>query len=110
MDKVKISLLNVVEYFGNAKRPIISGEEIVNAGWIYAIGVAPNPAQHQIIGLVVQTSAMTSSPHEVRLHNLHKFVKDWRCECTCKAGEGMKCKHIAACLIYLTRYIPIFNF
>lgn len=83
-----ISICDIADYFGTAKRPLRAGEELINAGWVYALGIAPPPAQNRIIGLVLQTSAMTDKPHEVKLDFLDKSSCHWKCTCSCKAGQG----------------------
>lgn len=100
---VHLSMVTINEYFNGYKRPLICGEDLVKAGWIHAIGVNPPPARNKITGLVVQTSNMTNFPHEVTMENLDKPVNEWKLHCTCKAGQGEKCKHVAACLIHIYR-------
>lgn len=95
-------MADILDYFGTAKRPLRAGEEIVDAGWVHAIGIAPLPAIGRVIGLVIQTSSLDDYPHEVTLNNLEDINLKWKCSCSCKAGLGEKCKHIAACLIHIT--------
>lgn len=102
--KINISLLEIASYFGISKRPLRAGEELVNANFVYAIGIAPPPATGKILGLVIQTSSMSNTPHEVQLNHIEDVSENWKCNCSCKAGEGEKCKHVAACLIYIYRY------
>ncbi|XP_055837293.1 uncharacterized protein LOC129905758 [Episyrphus balteatus] len=101
---ISISFYDIVQYFDGVKRSIKEGEEIVKAGWVYAIGLSPPPSTNEVTAIVVAVSSMTSKPHEVKLKTLHKDHLSWTCTCSCKAGCGSKCKHIAACLIYIHKY------
>lgn len=102
---VRIYFADISVYFGEGTRPLRTGQEIVDAGWVYAIGIAPLPASNKIIGLVIQTSHLTGPPHEVHLEDIEDAHYKWKCSCSCKAGSGAKCKHIAACLIHIFRYM-----
>jgi hypothetical protein len=102
-EHIIISPLDIFEYFANTKRPIREGTELLNAGWVTAIGIAPFPVENRIIGLVVQTSSISARPHEVKMDFLKKTYEYWKCVCSCKAGIGEKCKHIAACLLHINR-------
>lgn len=103
--KFDLPLIKIIQYFGNSKRPIREGEEIFKAGWVQSIGIDQNLKDFVVIGMVVQTSNLAAQPHEVILQNLLAVTGLWRCRCSCKAGEGAKCKHIAACLLYINRYV-----
>jgi hypothetical protein len=68
--------------------PIREGTELLNAGWVTAIGIAPFPVENRMIGLVVQTSSISARPHEVKMDFLKKTYEYWKCVCSCKAGIG----------------------
>lgn len=98
---VLVSITDLIEYFGVAKRPIKMGEEIVNARRVLTVGF--EPGGKYILGLVVRTTSLTELPHEVKLTNLNLDVAQWVGVCSCKAGAGQKCKHIASVLIFLNK-------
>lgn len=41
--KIKISLLEISSYFGASKRTLRAGQELVDANFVHAIGIAPPP-------------------------------------------------------------------
>ena len=61
--------MKIITYFGGCRRAILE-EEIVNAGWVYAIGIPPPPKNYDIIGFVGRASSMQEMPHEVKLSNI----------------------------------------
>lgn len=101
--KIEISIIDIHNYFHPAQRPIILGEEIVNSQppRIISIGIEHKTAC--IVALVVRSTSFTLPPHEIKINDLHLKVNDWKCICSCKAGSGEKCKHIAGALIYINR-------
>jgi hypothetical protein len=61
--------------------------------------------RNEIFGLCLQTSALSSAPHEIKGQ---LSVKDNNVEmdnfsCSCKAGLSGTCKHISACLLHCSR-------
>ncbi|XP_055836660.1 uncharacterized protein LOC129905250 [Episyrphus balteatus] len=88
-----------MSYFENAVRPLREGENILDAGWIHSLGTT----KEKIVGYVFQASHVGERPHEVSIENINEESSKWKCGCSCKAGIGAKCKHIAACLISIQR-------
>lgn len=63
----------------------------------------------------MQTSAITASPHEVQgvllicSDKTQAKLSVQNMSCTCKAGQGGKCKYVSAVLLYCTRCIYIYR-
>lgn len=98
---VTVSVADIIEYFGIAKRPIRMGEEIMNAKRVLTVGF--EPGKEDILALVIRTTSLTEMPHEVKIKNLKCNVDQWDCVCSCKAGAGQKCKHIACVLLLINK-------
>lgn len=98
---VKISLVDIFKYIGDRNRPMVEGEQVFKAGHVILCQVK-NVEKLEVFGLVLQTSALTSKPHEVNLC-LTNPMNNWTCVCSCKSGQSGFCKHVVAVLIYINR-------
>lgn len=103
MPAVEVSLYDILGYLGERSRPLKEGEEVFNAGHIILCGLEALNSR-KIRALCLQTSSLTSRPHEITLE-LSDQVKEWKCGCSCKAGMSGTCKHIVATLIYINRLV-----
>ena len=95
-----------------ASQNMIEGQNMLNSGMIVMCGATINTLKKvEIYSLCLQTSALTSGPHEItgRLiinsgdENGNKSVRVEYMNCTCKAGTSHTCKHIVAVLLYCNR-------
>lgn len=114
MSKISLNLrLSVLQYMkyleGNENsRCIYEGEEVLHAGHIILCGQikTDNPHLISLYALCLQSSAVNSDPHEVKGvleadgHNNHVNISSM--VCTCKAGQGGRCKHVSAVLLWCT--------
>lgn len=91
MRSVSVSIADLIEYFGVAKRSKKMGEEIVNARRVLTVGF--EPGRQDLLALVVRTTSLTELPHEVKLTNMNLDVNQWIGICSYKAGAGQKCTH-----------------
>ncbi|CAG9814030.1 unnamed protein product [Phaedon cochleariae] len=59
--------------------------------------------KRHIFALCLQTPAMKSSPHEVKLKlgSRGTSVEQWICICSCNAGQSGYCEHVVADLLYV---------
>ncbi|KAF0757310.1 SWIM-type domain-containing protein [Aphis craccivora] len=117
MDKQK-SFLSINEIFNYLKctpgaRCVSEGEEFLNAGHIILCGIKSIiESKICLYALCLQTSALTSHPHEIngsiemeKLKNdINYKIKLVEFLCSCKAGASGRCKHVSAILIQCTRY------
>lgn len=79
------------------------GERILNSGNLITCGVLERLRSVSVFSLCL-TSKLTAAPHEIKgTFNITKTVKIVQMECSCAAGLGAACKHIAAVLLYCTR-------
>jgi hypothetical protein len=103
-----LSIIDYNSYMNSGKnsRTVIEGEELVNANHLTLCGITKKSHNSfSIYALCLQTSALLSQPHTIegsfdigsRRALIHKFI------CSCKAGNGGRCKHISAVLIYCMR-------
>jgi len=108
-----LSGLDAVNACVGFERPIREGEQVLEAGFIVAIGLKgkKNDELH-VQALVLRTKGVSSkNPYNIEvwvdLSKQHgsRVVKDSSPECECPAGASEKCKHIMAVLLYLARYL-----
>lgn len=99
-----------MDYLGgtNTSRCVYEGEEVLNAGHLIMCGKLDSTSQEKnivVCGLCLQTSDLKSHPHEIKgqLEIINKKLKVKNMNCSCKAGNSGKCKHISALLIKCTR-------
>ncbi|XP_031350930.1 uncharacterized protein LOC116176475 [Photinus pyralis] len=96
---IEISLMDILEYVGDRKRPLIEGEAVFKAGHIILCGLE-SEEPNVIRSLCLQTSALKQLPHEI---SIRLDTPTWQCRCSCKAGLSGYCKHVIATLIYVNR-------
>ena len=87
----------------NNARCVTEGEKIIRASHIIKIGIIEETDEIiKIFALVLQTSHLLDKPHEIA-GTLLKTIGSLKIECfkcSCKAGAGSSCKHIAAVLFF----------
>lgn len=114
-----MSIKDIFEYCecDFSSRNYTEGEAVLNANHIILVGETPSSDDFEIniFSLVLQTSALTGHPHEVkgtlikeiysstRTNKHEEKLKIEEFKCSCKAGAGEKCKHIVSVLLYLYR-------
>lgn len=103
MPKIDLSLCEIMEYIGDRSRPLKEGEAVFKAGHIIMCGLDASNSE-EIKSLCLQTSSLTSQPHEIVIM-LNNDINKWKCVCSCKAGMSGFCKHIVATLIYINRLV-----
>lgn len=110
MAGITLSLVEFISFIGGniRSRCVIEGEEVLNARHIILHGKTEwTSTTIDVCAICLQTSSLQSNPHEIygklQIHN--GSAKVAKMHCSCKAGAGGQCKHIAAFLILLTRYL-----
>ena len=106
-----LSVLDAVNASIGFERPIREGEQVLESGFVDAIGLkAKNDQELHVQALVLRTTGVTTkTPYVIEVWiDLSKppgqrVTKDSSPECKCPAGNSEKCKHIMAVLLYLTR-------
>ncbi|XP_046407768.1 uncharacterized protein LOC124172369 [Ischnura elegans] len=107
--KVFVTYEEIVRYLGGncSQRNIVEGECVLNAGLVITVGLHQrNGCELKIMALVLQTSGLTKEP--LQINGLISLTTEEKIEirkfdCSCKAGQSEKCKHVAAVLWYLNR-------
>lgn len=82
------------------------GEAILNAGHLILCGISDKTKTLlKLFALCLQTSALASHPHEISasFSVVNNNINILKATCSCKAGLGGKCKHVAATLLFCTR-------
>jgi hypothetical protein len=92
MPIVNVTVFDILKYINGRHRPLKEGEAVLKAGHIILCGIKGDSCC--INSLYLQTSALSSVSHEIEI-TLAENVVNWRCLCTCKAGQSGFCKHIA---------------
>jgi hypothetical protein len=97
---------------GNSRKQMCrEGEEVLCAKLLILCGVTKVvETRHEIFGLCLQTSALSSAPHEIKgqLSVEDNNVKVDNFSCSCKAGLSGTCKHISVCLLHCSRLYTFF--
>lgn len=89
-------------------RNFVEGEKVLNAGHIIFCGRGNDTADGNSIHFLafcLQTSNMTSRPHEINGLLISSSAKILQVKCSCKAGLSEKCKHSVAVLLHLSRLV-----
>ncbi|XP_072142980.1 uncharacterized protein [Dermacentor andersoni] len=99
---VALPLSSINRYVDKAcetSRCLTEAEEVYYAGHVFecAVETAEN-ARFDFLAFVLQTTAINSAPHEVKITVCDAVVD--RGSCSCKAGK-YKCKHIVALLLHI---------
>ncbi|KAK9693331.1 SWIM zinc finger protein [Popillia japonica] len=105
---MKLGLLEYFSYVSNSEysRCVSEGEAVLNAGHVILCGKTKQEGSLlETVALCLQTSALSAEPHKIQgvFEINNDGVKISKFNCSCKAGNGGKCKHISAVLIYCTR-------
>ncbi|KAM7303375.1 uncharacterized protein ISCGN_013336 [Ixodes scapularis] len=80
-------------------RLLLEGERVLEAGHVFSCSIKKVDKDcYTFIGFVLQTSALTSDPHELEIALNGRDVGDT--SCSCKAGN-YKCKHVVAMLLHI---------
>lgn len=109
-----INLSAIFDWAGaNPKqRNIVEAERLLRAGHIIKCGKNINKSNSSsevyIISFCLQTSNLKGNPH--RIDGQIKNEEIIHMECSCKAGQSEKCKHIIATLLYINRYVHNLKF
>uniref|UniRef100_A0A6P7G4C6 Uncharacterized protein LOC114335774 n=1 Tax=Diabrotica virgifera virgifera TaxID=50390 RepID=A0A6P7G4C6_DIAVI len=90
--EIEVSLLDILKYIGDTKRPLKEGEALLKAGHVVLCGKYNN----KLVGLCLKTTNLNGAPHEITVDVLRD---EWVAKCTCKAGQGGMCKHVIAVLL-----------
>ncbi|KAJ8977412.1 hypothetical protein NQ317_000213 [Molorchus minor] len=81
-------------------------ERLLNASHLILCGIEEKCEPNlNIFALCLQTSALSSPPHEISgiiKNSVENGMSVTSMSCTCKAGLGGTCKHIAAVFLYRT--------
>nr|XP_029721953.1 uncharacterized protein LOC109418287 isoform X2 [Aedes albopictus] len=100
MEKVSVSLGQVLDYVGDSVRPLREGQNVFDSGHIVCIGYnQKTPDYLRLAAYVLQSSHPSDIPHELEL-KIGTDYRKWLLKCSCKAGTA-RCKHIVACLLHL---------
>lgn len=107
MSEYRVSLLQYFKYLeGNVdSRVVYEGEAVFHAGHVILCGRTESPADEiHLFGLCLQTSAISSDPHQIKgvfkISPSNNEVHIEKMMCSCKAGQGGRCKHISAVLLW----------
>lgn len=106
-----LSVLDALEATTGYTRPIREGEQVLESGFVVAIGCkSRNGEEVHIQALVLRTSGISSKPPalveiwvDMGKPQGSRVLKDNSPECGCPAGSSEKCKHIVAVMLYLAR-------
>ncbi|XP_062701765.1 uncharacterized protein LOC109418287 isoform X2 [Aedes albopictus] len=103
MEKVSVSLGQVLDYVGDSVRPLREGQNVFDSGHIVCIGFnQKTPDYLRLAAYVLQSSHPSDIPHELEL-KIGTDYRKWLLKCSCKAGTA-RCKHIVACLLHLCQF------
>ncbi|CAG9814269.1 unnamed protein product [Phaedon cochleariae] len=85
------------------KKPtLVEGEAVLRANHVILCEAGDFNKRH-MFALCLQTSAMKSSSHEVKLKlgSRGTPVEQWICICSCKVGQSGYCEHVVAVPLYV---------
>ncbi|KAJ8986036.1 hypothetical protein NQ317_013921 [Molorchus minor] len=97
-----LSIGNVLKYLNATpdSRNFVEGERLLNASHLILCGIEEKcEANLNIFASCLHTSAISSPPHEISgiiKNSVENGMSVTSMSCTCKAGLGGTCKHIAA--------------
>ncbi|KAK3921443.1 hypothetical protein KUF71_001223 [Frankliniella fusca] len=102
-----LSILDIAKAAVGFSRPLKEGEEYYERGMLLVVGIkAKTDEKLTIQALAAKTSGVMDKPHEIEVVlNLGMEAGDRveKLQCSCKAGQSEKCKHVIATLIHLNR-------
>lgn len=91
-----------------SSRNFVEGEDILRSKHLILCEASKKTSSEvHVYALCLQTSALDSQPHTIEgmlKFDTKKKVIVKTITCTCKAGDGQRCKHIAAALLYCNRF------
>lgn len=108
-----LSVLDVMKASDGYERPIREGEEILRSGLVVGVGLKGKDKDEvtHVQALVLRTSGITSK-HPYLLDLWLDLTKpsgerliNEKSECECPAGQSLKCKHLIAVMLWLTRLV-----
>ncbi|KAK4876000.1 hypothetical protein RN001_012422 [Aquatica leii] len=108
MDTIRFSVMDYFNYLKGDQnsRCVYEGEEVLSAGHIIFCGCRGKKKDLlEIVSLCLQTTALKNFPHTIQgnfLINKNQATVGTMV-CSCKAGNGGRCKHISATLLFCTR-------
>ncbi|CAI6372133.1 unnamed protein product [Macrosiphum euphorbiae] len=99
-----IDLIDIINYIGGSKIPLIEGTEILKCNHIIEFGIKEQSENKVVfIALCLQTSNLNGHPHEIIISKTNlDFNTTINGSCSCKAGTG-KCKHVVGFLLKLQK-------
>lgn len=104
-DKVSINVcvIDLLNFGGpNMMR---SGDEVYKSSHLLGCGVVSgSDKNYKIEAYCLQSSHPDHPPHTITITTAEIFEK-WNFHCSCKAGNGGKCKHIYATLLHIHLYV-----
>lgn len=78
-----------------------NGDQVYKASHLLELGVVSYGEQScKIEGVCMQSSHPAEAPHTITINTAQDFM-NWKFNCTCKAGNGGRCKHIYAALLHI---------
>lgn len=104
---MSLNIKEICDWAGTnpSQRNFTQGEKILSAGHLIkcAKSVFEESGEHiEITAFCMQTSNLRDKPHEIE-GKISCTGKILHMVCSCKAGQGEKCKHITATLLYCSR-------
>lgn len=105
---LRIGIMDIFKFLdGNSNsRCIEEGEKILKAHHLITCGIKNmDDTTVELLGLCLQTSALSAPPHEINCHLIIETddLKINKLLCSCKAGSTGRCKHCSAILIHCSR-------
>lgn len=105
-----LSFLEIIKYIDtyNSSRTVVEGERILKARHIITCGISGKKQKKvNIFALCLQSSSIAADPHKIhgsfKIEDNQLLIEEFNCSCV--AGAGGQCKHIAATLIFCNRFV-----
>lgn len=96
-----MGVLNLLDFGGpNMMR---NGDQVYKSSHLLHLGVVSYNKTGKICeieGLCVQSSHPDQNPYTLKITTAENF-NQWKFYCSCKAGNGGKCKHVYAALLHI---------
>ena len=102
-----LNISDILTWTGNnpKQKNIRDAQRILSAGHLIRCGINSEKSNENVTVVTaqsIQTSHMKEKPHEIKA-NIAKSGKIMSVTCSCRAGEGEKCKHAVATLFHCYR-------
>lgn len=82
-----------------------NGDDVYKSSHLIELGVVSYGGKScKIEGHCLQSSHPDEMPHTITINTAETFDK-WIFNCSCKAGNGQRCKHIYAALLHIHLYV-----